>query len=85
MPLMVPSLNPTELQLLLRGEDPTNDIYEKARSHALMRMMQGLSPFAGPNDLRWRMPLPSKTNVNGQMPVNQSKRPPLPMLIGVRG
>jgi hypothetical protein len=86
MPLMVPTLNPVELQRLLSGGEPTEDIYEKARSHAAMRMLQGLSPFAGPNDLRWRMPIPSMLNVNGQMPQRINTGGALqPMLIGSRG
>src|SRR5690242_1044081 len=45
-PLMVPTLNAQELRHLLSGAQPTPEIYDKAESHALMRIKQGLSPFA---------------------------------------
>jgi hypothetical protein len=55
-PLMVPTLSAQELNMLLKGVEPTEQVYEKAMAHALMRMQQGLSPFAGPTDLRMPMP-----------------------------
>ncbi len=55
-PLMVPSLSIPEMQHLLSGAEPTAAIYEKAQAHALQRIKQGLSPFAGPQDLRYPVP-----------------------------
>jgi hypothetical protein len=55
-PLMVPTLNAQELQHLLSGAEPTDAIYKKAQDHALMRIGQGLSPFSGPQDLRYPVP-----------------------------
>jgi hypothetical protein len=55
-PLLVPTLSREQINQLLGGADPSEDIYAKARAHALMRMQQGLSPFAGPQELR--LPLP---------------------------
>jgi hypothetical protein len=55
-PLMVPTLSAQELRGLLSGADPGDSVYEKAMAHAVMRLQMGLSPFAGPTDLRWPMP-----------------------------
>jgi hypothetical protein len=50
IPLLVPTLNKREVQRLLRDEKPTEGIIKKAYDHALMRMKQGKSPFAGDDD-----------------------------------
>lgn len=50
IPLLVPTLTPTEIELLLRGDDPTAGIVDKAYDHAIMRIGQGKSPFAGKED-----------------------------------
>ena len=55
-PLMVPTLSLAELQHLMGGGEPTAEIYDKAQSHALSRLKQGLSPFSGPSDLRYPVP-----------------------------
>ena len=51
-PLLVPTLTRSEIQHLLSGAAPTNDIYDKAESYARMRVSKGLSPFASPTELR---------------------------------
>lgn len=55
-PLIVPTLNSVELQHLLAGNDPTDEIYRKAQEHAISRIDKGLSPFAQPNELRYPVP-----------------------------
>ena len=52
-PLMVPTLNKNELASLLRGEEPTQAIYDKAISWAQTRKKRGSSPFAAPDELRY--------------------------------
>ena len=54
-PLIVPTLTHEELQHLLSGKKPTDDIYNKAEEFAAQRIKQGLSPFANPTE---QMPLP---------------------------
>jgi hypothetical protein len=51
-PLLVPTLTAEEVQWLLNGNEPTEDIYRKAEQYAVDRMQQGMSPFAGYGDLR---------------------------------
>ena len=55
-PLIVPTLNASELQHLLSGNDPTPEIYKKAQDYAAQRIDQGKSPFAQPNELRYPVP-----------------------------
>ena len=55
-PLLVPTLNNVEIMHLLAGLPPTPEIYDKAQSFALQRIGMGLSPFAGPTDLRYPVP-----------------------------
>jgi hypothetical protein len=55
-PLIVPTLNAGELQHLLAGNQPTDEIYRKAQEHAVSRIDKGLSPFAQPNELRYPVP-----------------------------
>ncbi len=55
-PLLVPTLSAEQIRHLLSGSEPTPEIYDKAESHALMRIKRGLSPFAGPEDLRYPVP-----------------------------
>ena len=54
-PLMVPTLDQTQLSAVLSGQI-TPDIEQQARAHALARMLRGESPFAGPQDLRFPLP-----------------------------
>lgn len=56
-PLMVPTLSADELDLLLKGSDPTDAIYDKAFEHAKMRRSKGLSPFAGTGEAAYPVPL----------------------------
>jgi hypothetical protein len=55
-PLIVPTLNKNELNHLLSGGEPTEDIYRKAESHADMRRKSGKSPFRQPGELRYPLP-----------------------------
>jgi hypothetical protein len=57
-PLIVPTLTKKELNHLLSGEEPTDEIYDKAASWARTRRKSGKSPFADPTELR--MPVPEK-------------------------
>ena len=47
IPLLVPTLTQQEISYLLSGNQPTDEIVQKAIEHAKMRMSQGKSPFAG--------------------------------------
>lgn len=47
IPALVPTLSPWEMRWLLDGNDPTEEIIEKAAQHAIQRMKGGKSPFAG--------------------------------------
>jgi hypothetical protein len=51
-PLLVPTLTKKEIDYLLSGNDPTNEIIEKAIDWANQRRGQGLSPFSNPSELR---------------------------------
>ena len=50
IPMLVPSLSKKEVNHLLNGGEPTPDIIDKAVGHARMRLDDGLSPFAGPDE-----------------------------------
>jgi hypothetical protein len=49
---LVPTLTHEEIQLLLSGEQPTQDIYQKAESFARARIGAGKSPFADKGEQR---------------------------------
>lgn len=55
-PLIVPTLTKSEINHLLSGKQPTDEIYNKAESWAKSRIEQGKSPFAEPTEVR--MPVP---------------------------
>lgn len=55
-PLIVPTLNASELQHLLAGNEPTESIYKKAAQHAASRIGKGMNPFAQSNELRYPLP-----------------------------
>ena len=55
-PLVVPTLNADELNLLRSGGEPTQEIYGKAQQYALGRLARGEDPFATPQDLRYPQP-----------------------------
>lgn len=57
IPTMVPTLTKMELEHLLSGGRPTDQIVEKALEFARQRIENGLSPFAGPKEL---YPVPQK-------------------------
>jgi hypothetical protein len=54
-PLLVPTLGSDEMAGALAGNFSPGSI-EKARSHALARILRNQSPFAGPQDLRFPIP-----------------------------
>lgn len=51
-PLMVPTLSKPELDSLLSGARPTDEIYRKAIAHAIARGQGGKDPFATQFDQR---------------------------------
>jgi hypothetical protein len=55
-PLLVPTLTQEEIELLVSGGEPTDDIYRKAEAYAATRRQAGQSPFSQPNELRYPMP-----------------------------
>lgn len=55
-PLIVPTLTSEELDALLAQQEPSDEVYGKARSWADTRRKMGKSPFAAPDELR--MPRP---------------------------
>lgn len=55
-PLLVPTLNKQEIDLLRMGIEPTPEIYKKAQDYAQKRIGAGQSPFASPQELRYPMP-----------------------------
>lgn len=57
-PTIVPTLTKKELEHLLSGEKPTDEIYEKAESWAKSKIDKGESPFA--SRLGIRAPLPEE-------------------------
>lgn len=44
-PLLVPTLSHDQVKLLLSNQQPTDDIYKKARDYADLRRSNGQSPF----------------------------------------
>jgi hypothetical protein len=55
-PLLVPTLNKQEIDLLGMGLEPTPEIYKKAQDYAQQRIGAGQSPFASPQELRYPVP-----------------------------
>jgi len=51
-PLLVPTLTQEEVNYLMKGNEPTADMYRKAELFANYRQSQGMSPFASPTELR---------------------------------
>mgnify|MGYP001588735532 CR=1 FL=1 len=60
-PLLVPTLTHEEIQLLLSGEHPTDDIYRKAEAFARERIGAGKSPFAEKGE---RLPVPQSVETD---------------------
>ena len=56
-PLLVPTLNKQEIDLLRMGIEPTPEIYKKAQDYAQQRIGAGQSPFASPQELRYPIPI----------------------------
>jgi len=55
-PLLVPTLNKQEIDLLRMGLEPTPEIYKKAQDYAQQRISAGQSPFATKQELRYPIP-----------------------------
>ena len=55
-PLIVPTLNKQEVDLLKMGLEPTPEIYKKAQDYAQQRIGAGQSPFATRQELRYPIP-----------------------------
>ena len=51
-PLLVPTLTKKEIDHLVSGKQPTDEIWDKAYEHALMRGKSGKDPFATKYDKR---------------------------------
>lgn len=51
-PLLSPNLTQEQINMLLQGAAPTNDIYNQAESWANYRRSAGMDPFATPIELR---------------------------------
>lgn len=58
IPSLVPTLDRDEVNYLLNGGKATPQIVNKAVSFARQRMAQGLSPFAGNNEIPYGIKLP---------------------------
>ena len=74
-PLIVPTLSKAELDILLKGEKPTDDIYDKAESWAKFRINKGMSPFASSTGNE-KFPAPEASNkfAEGGMASNDMNR-----------
>jgi len=74
-PLIVPTLSKAELDILLKGEKPTDDIYDKAESWAKFRIDKGMSPFASSTGNE-KFPAPEASNkfAGGGMASNDMNR-----------
>ena len=55
-PLIVPTLNKQEVDLLKMGLEPTPEIYKKAQDYAQQRIGADQSPFATRQELRYPIP-----------------------------
>ena len=86
-PLLVPTLNYDQIKHLIGGGTPTPEIYKKSQSFALQRIQQGLSPFAGPQDLRIPAPTPPLEDIVNGARVRNAQPGGLtqPAILGVRG
>ena len=56
-PLLVPTLGRQEIDHLLSGRPPTEEIYNKAIEHATQRIGKGMQPWANPFEM---YPVPGK-------------------------
>ena len=55
-PLLVPTLSKEEIEHLLAGNSPTDEIFRKAVEHAERRKKEGKSPYADPTGLKHPVP-----------------------------
>lgn len=51
-PTLTPNLTQEQINMLLQGVRPTDDIYDQAESWANYRRSVGMDPFAAPSELR---------------------------------
>ncbi len=51
-PTLTPNLTQEQINMLLQGARPTDDIYDQAESWANYRRSAGMDPFASPSELR---------------------------------
>lgn len=78
-PLIVPTLNKEEIDLLKRGEKPTEAIQKKAQEHAIRRISQGLDPFASVEE-EGKTPLPKeKTQIDKYLEMPREEFMKLPI------
>ena len=63
-PLLSPNLSQSQINQLLQGGQPSQDIYRQAEDWANYRRSAGMSPFAGQSELR--IPTNAFTGLLGQ-------------------
>jgi hypothetical protein len=69
-PLLVPTLSREEIEHLLAGYSPTEDIYRKAVEHAERRRKEGKSPFAEATGLKYPVEKADGGAVSFELPDN---------------
>jgi len=67
-PLLVPTLSKEEIEHLLAGNSPTDEIFRKAVEHAERRKKEGKSPYADPTGLKHPVPKAEGGTVNYELP-----------------
>ena len=73
-PLLVPTLTKEEVDYLVSGEPPTQELYDKAESWALSRIKKGKSPFIEQEEIRFPMPSESAKYAKGGDAMYQMKK-----------
>ena len=68
IPLLVPTLNRTEIDYLMMGGEPTKDIVKKAVDYSVLRIKSGKSPFAQPEEEQFPVPLPKNRLLDYKKP-----------------
>lgn len=68
-PLIVPTLSADELDSLLRGEQPSDEVYAKARAYADSRRADGKSPYAENEGLKHPLPKKNGLSLGGMLGV----------------
>jgi hypothetical protein len=67
-PLLVPTLSKEEIEHLLAGNSPTDEIFRKAVEHAERRKKEGKSPYADPTGLKHPVPKAEGGTVSYELP-----------------